>query len=145
MLQNDNGAIVLLTTQNLGVTGSASFGNPGGSWHAVGIADFDGNGTPDLLLQNDNGAIVDYLTTGGNGTQVAGGFLLDNPGSGWHVRGTGDFNGDGKADLVLQNDSGLIVVDYTNGGAVIGRDTISNPGSAWDGRGGWGPERRWPS
>ena len=142
VLQNDNGLIVLLTTQNLAVTGSYSFGDPGGSWHAVGIADLDGNGTPDVLFQHDNGAIVDYLTTGGNGTQVAGGFLLDNPGSAWHVRGTGDFNGDGKADIVLQNDSGLIVVDYTNGGARDRPRHHQQPGPQLDGGGGGRPQRQ---
>ena len=29
-----------------------------------------------------------------------------NPGPRWHVKGTGDFNGDGKSDILWQNDSG---------------------------------------
>ena len=29
-----------------------------------------------------------------------------NPGPGWHIKGTGDFNFDGLADILWQNDNG---------------------------------------
>ena len=54
-----------------------------------------------------------------------------------------DFNRDGQADIVLQNDSRLIVVDYTNGSAVIGRDVISNPRSGWRVEAGGNPGATW--
>ena len=42
-----------------------------------------------------------------NGTNVdRGGAVGSNPGPSWHVEGTGDFNGDGKSDILWQNDDG---------------------------------------
>ena len=29
-----------------------------------------------------------------------------NPGPTWHIKGTGDFNGDGRSDILWQNDNG---------------------------------------
>ena len=43
-----------------------------------------------------------------DGTNVTGGGRSGrNPGPSWHVKGAGDFNGDGKADILWQNDNGL--------------------------------------
>ena len=131
LLQNDAGAVVLETTTGLSVSATGPGGlvaNPGPTWHAVATADFNGDGQNDILFQNDNGAIVDFLM---NGTSIAAENALTSPGSAWHVRGAGDFNADGKSDIVLQNDSGTIVVDYTNGTTVTGGATIGNPGPGW--------------
>jgi hypothetical protein len=42
---------------------------------------------------------------------VVGGNLIASGLDGWSVVGTGDYNGDGTADIMLQN--GSTVVDYT--------------------------------
>jgi FG-GAP repeat len=34
--------------------------------------------------------------------------LVANPGPSWHIDRTDDFNGDGKADIVLPKDSGAV-------------------------------------
>ena len=43
-----------------------------------------------------------------------------NPGPSWHVAGTGDFNGDGKADILWQNSDGTPVIWLMNGTSIIG-------------------------
>ena len=37
------------------------------------------------------------------------------PGPSWHAIGTGDFNGDGKSDILLQNTSGHVAIWEMNG------------------------------
>jgi hypothetical protein len=38
-----------------------------------------------------------------NGTNVIGTASLGNPGPDWHIFGTGDYNNDGKSDILWQN------------------------------------------
>jgi hypothetical protein len=45
--------------------------------------------------------------------------------------GTGDFNGDGFADILWQNDSGEAAIWEMNGTNVIGGGSIGNPGPDW--------------
>ena len=53
-------------------------------------------------------------------------------GPGWHVDGTGDFNGDGKSDVLWQNDNGTPAIWLMDGTNVIGAGAVgSNPGPSW--------------
>jgi FG-GAP-like repeat len=67
---------------------------------------------------------------GNNNTVISGG-SLGNPGPSWHALGTGDFNGDGRSDILLQNDSGEVAIWELNGTSVIGGGSIANPGPSW--------------
>ena len=70
-----------------------------------------------------------------NGTSVIGGGLLNNPGASWHLKGTGDFNGDGLSDLLWQNDDGTVAVWDMNGTSLIGGGIVANPGTGWHAKG----------
>jgi len=49
------------------------------------------------------------------------------PSAGYALRGTGDFNGDGKVDLVFQNTTtGQIVLWFMNGSTLLGGQTLPN-------------------
>jgi hypothetical protein len=66
--------------------------DPAAGWQLVGSADFDGNGTPDLVYWNpSNGdVVVDYYS----GTTLTGyANLVGSPG--WKVVAVADVNGDG--------------------------------------------------
>jgi hypothetical protein len=86
-------------------------------WHVAGVADFDGNGEPDLVWMNNSTSrvIVDYYYSGGAVQQ--GSNILDPGIPGWTVVGTGDFDGNGVPDLVRQNDTTHQVVVHYYGGA----------------------------
>jgi hypothetical protein len=107
---------------------------PGTSWHVAAIADFNGDGHDDILWRNDNGTIVDWLG------QANGAFAdnavnsLNTPGASWQVAGTGDFNGDGAADILWRNDNGVLVdwLGQANGGfADNAASFLAAPGAAW--------------
>jgi len=79
--------------------------------------DFDGDGHPDLVWEDQrNGSLSVWLM---NGAQRLAQRPLDpsrTPGASWHVMGSGDFNGDAKADLLLQNaNTGAMKVWFMNG------------------------------
>ena len=56
---------------------------------------------------------------------------MGNPGADWQIKAAADFNGDGKADILWQNDDGtpaIWLMDGTNG---IGSAVLGNPGADW--------------
>jgi len=91
-------------------------------------SDFTGNGFSDLLWQNNNGTPAIWEM---NGTSVIGNAALSNPGSAWHLIGTGAFNRGGKSDLLWQNNDGTPAIWEMNGTNVIVGGTLFDPGSAW--------------
>jgi hypothetical protein len=87
----------------------------------------NGDGKSGIQFQNSGGRRVWEL----NGASVIGGGSLGNPGPSWHPIGTGDVNGDGRADILWQNSSGEVVVWELNGASVIGGGSLGNPGPSW--------------
>ena len=71
-------------------------------WHAIGTGDFNGDGLDDVLWQNDNGTVRDWL--GQADGSFAGNVARVNfvAAAGSHMVGTGDFNGDGCTDMLWQ-------------------------------------------
>jgi hypothetical protein len=110
-----------------------SNGEPAG-WHVVAAADFDGNGTPDLVWQYapTRQVTVNYYG-GAGGAMYQGWNWLNQTGDlGWTVVGANDFNGDGVPDLVWQNDAtAQVTVNYyggTGGATLTGWNWLAQSG-----------------
>ena len=108
-----NGTTILSAAN---ITGSAT------TWKAVAAADFNGNGTSDLVLQNPSGGAAEvwYLTVSGSPSQYTitytTGAFNGGAGNTWHVLAAADFNQDGHPDLVWQNPTGgAIQIWYMTG------------------------------
>jgi FG-GAP-like repeat len=88
----------------------------GASTKVCALADFNNDGHPDIVVEysftiGTNNytytGIWDMRDTALNGTNTW--ITSYGPGYPWHVVGTGDFDGDGKMDLLFQNSTNLVV------------------------------------
>ena len=93
-----------LSIKAQGSVGGSS--GPGASWQVKGTGDFNGDGISDILWQNaGTGAVyVWQIDNSGLGIKAQGSVgASTGPGVQWQVKGTGDFDGDGRSDILWQN------------------------------------------
>ncbi len=108
--------------------------SPGPSWRVIGTGDFNGDHFSDILWQNTaTGQASIWETANGRDDLLSRGTLSATPGPTWRAVGAGDFNGDGKADVLLQNKStGQVSVWEMDGTTRIGGGAADpNPGPSW--------------
>ncbi len=134
LLQNStNGDLEVLTDLTGTPTVTALSAQPGSvDWKAVATGDFNGDAASDILLQNTVTGATEIMflnTNAGDGFMVlpdapgtvAGGspVSVSGPAAGtaWKAIATGDFNADGKSDIVWQNSATKQVQVYLMDGA----------------------------
>jgi hypothetical protein len=72
-------------------------------------SDFNGDGRSDVLLQNSaTGAISVWRAQANGALSDAGNLSANSLDASWKVAGIGDFNGDGRADILWRHSSGVL-------------------------------------
>jgi FG-GAP-like repeat/Right handed beta helix region/FG-GAP repeat len=91
------------------------------------IGDFDGDGLADILRRDSTGQLAIYFK--GNPYDAVSpaarpgysNLLYREPvGLEWHVVGVGDFNGDGRSDILWRHDNSQVAIWYMAGGVRTG-------------------------
>jgi hypothetical protein len=147
ILQNKaDGNVFIWDMNGKSLVASGYFGwAAGADWVVKGSGDFDFNGYSDVLLQNTvsgsvylwNKAAVPDSGSAINNTRASQGFVGWTPGADWKVKGVGDFNGDHKSDILLQQDNtGSCFVWEMNGTSLVGSGFLGwSPGKDWVAKG----------
>jgi FG-GAP-like repeat/RTX calcium-binding nonapeptide repeat (4 copies) len=119
------GAVDIWTMNGATVTASTLASTPtlATNWRTVGTGDFSGDGKADILWRNDLDDRVVLWTM--DGTNVVSSVATSTPtlDQKWKAAGTGDFNGDGKADMLWRNDDGSVALWQMNATAVTSIST----------------------
>jgi hypothetical protein len=107
---------------------------PDASWTIAGVGDFNGDGDADLLWQNANGTISEWLMRGStviDSHAITYGGTPVVAGAGWKPVEIGDFNGDGNSDILWRNNStGQLNEMLMNGNIVTAEVSPSSGGAA---------------
>jgi hypothetical protein len=120
------------------VTSATTIGtiNAAGGWHFAAVGDFNGDGKTDLFFLNDttHGAAVWLI----NGNQVTASPQIGviNAAAGWQFADIGDFNGEGKSDLLFINSTTHgVAIWQLNGTQVVNNPQIgiAAPGDVYAG------------
>ncbi len=106
---------------------------PDASWSVAGTGDFNGDSTADILWRNTSGEISEWQMNGadiiGSGDLTSGGVAV-KPDASWSVAGVGDFDGDGKKDILWRNASGEVSAWLMNGTTITGSADLTSGGVA---------------
>ncbi|WP_235355233.1 FG-GAP-like repeat-containing protein [Aliterella atlantica] len=132
--RHDSGYVSVWFMNGANLISSAAL-NPGRvtdiAWKPVGTGDFNNDGTTDILWRHDSGYLSVWFM---NGANLISGSLL-NPSrvadTAWKPVGTGDFNNDGKTDILWRRDDGYVSVWFMDGNSLVS-GTYLNPSRVAD-------------
>ena len=95
---------------------------PKPEWHWAGAGDFNGDGRDDVLLRRADGPWVYYPLDGHRVLVEERGWANLTRNLDWRVAGVGDFNGDGRDDMLLRRMDGVWVYYPMNGRRVVAEE-----------------------
>ena len=108
---------------------SIDFGSVPLTWSIVGIGDFDGNGSFDILWRDSSGNVGVWLM---NGTQIMSTAVLGNVVPNWSIAQTGDYSGNGRSDILWVDNVSNVAVWLMNSTSISSVVSYGSVPSVWN-------------
>lgn len=102
-------------------------------WTVAGTGDFNGDGRDDILWRRSDGALGTWTATAAGDFQANDGSALIAVSTDWHVAGTGDYNGDGRDDILWRHTNGTVGdwLSLAGGGFAVNNASITVVENGW--------------
>ncbi|MBI1980975.1 MAG: VCBS repeat-containing protein, partial [Methylocystis sp.] len=103
-------------------------------WSVAGVGDFNSDGRADILWRHtSSGAAVSSLMNSSGTSIVSSTLIATLPVASWSIAGVGDFNGDGRKDILWRNAGGDTVVSLiaSSGASISSSQLLVTLGSPW--------------
>jgi Ca2+-binding RTX toxin-like protein len=100
-------------------------------WVIEGIDDFNNDSKSDILWRNSNSGEAYIYQMNGVAVGLEGSIGTVPITSGWNISGTGDYNGDFKADVLWRNNDGTVYAWSMDGLTKLGEGGIRQVDNSW--------------
>lgn len=128
------GDVVTSLMNGTSITGNNYLVTLGSPWAIAGTGDFNGDGRADILWRNSTTGdmVVSFAAGTPTAVNISASTFVVRLAAPWTVAGIGDFNGDGKADILWYNSStGDTVVSLMNGASIVSSTLVATLGAPW--------------
>jgi hypothetical protein len=127
-----DGRVFLGLINGFNVPGEVFLGVIGGEWTPAAIGDITGGGISDIIMRRDDGMLALFTLRNDAQSPLVRADLLGPIGTEWTLVGLGDFDGDGKADLLFRSTTdGSLVIYLMDGISFRATQIIGAVGTEW--------------
>jgi Ca2+-binding RTX toxin-like protein len=127
----NSGSTYIYLINGTSVIGEGEVRQVATDWAIEGIDDFNNDSKSDILWRNTNSGEAYIYQMNGVDVSLEGSIGTGPVGSGWNISGTGDYNGDSKADVLWRNNDGTVYGWSMDGLTRLGEGSIRQVDNSW--------------
>jgi serralysin len=110
-----DGSFAIWSTAGNALTPVSTDTSVSSDWSLAAIGDFNGDGRDDIIWRHTTGVFSEWQAGTAIGSFTQNVYVNGTVDPSWTIEGVGDFNGDGKDDLLWRNQGGVFTIWQSTG------------------------------